>query len=180
MALLDELGLGYRDAFNIEQVEIERKWIEKSKKMIPDFKIVKWGKNEFYDSLSEIPTESQEFKNAQEVHRRLKGARRHTRLMLQIQSYIYGGYRPDVVEVENMDLVDENKVIVGEAGDISKTDSGSRFARFLDFRFGEENLTQWKFIHNPYNSENLRVYNPTDELTEAISGYQGLIGGENQ
>jgi hypothetical protein len=100
--------------------------------------------------------------------------------MLQIQSYLYQRYRPEIVELKDMDMIDYGQRILAEAGDISGASPASRFTRFLGSKTAERQPRNWKFIHNPYDCETFKIYKPTEELLECLHNFQEGVYDEKR
>ncbi|MCY4730564.1 hypothetical protein KY092_08330 [Natronomonas gomsonensis] len=177
MGIIHAMGLDYHEVLDIEEIEIKETWVKKSEKALPNRTKVEHGKSDVYDSEEDLYTSLennaelyQRYRKADNLQMELKGGRNHAQLMLQIHSYLYGEYRPDLVEKKNMDLLDYENKVVGEAGKISAGGTaGARFARFLGFNVYDKQPEKWKMVHNPYGTDHFKVYRPTDELLTALA-----------
>ena len=173
MGKIHEMGHTYKGVMNLREEKINENWITKSERMTPNLTLVEYGRNEYYDGLADVPSLDNTYKKAQELHHNLRGKRGHTRLMLQIHSYLYGEYRPELVERKNYDLIDYENKVMAEAGSISGVNAASRFARFLGFNVYDKNPEDWRMIHNPYGTDHFKIYTPTEKVFEALDKRAG-------
>lgn len=113
----------------------------------------------YTNSGIECAKDMDEFKILNKIEVRLHGGRHHAKMMALLQYEIYGCLKPDLVEKNNYDLLDNENLIMAEVGSIRGRLSEqvsvnlfkSRVRRFLQ-RLEVDESEDWSFYYLPYGS----------------------------